>query len=145
MGDAVPRGAGGRIGLWMARRRDDGAVVGQCLLTPIPINTDDTDWTQVVPDAYPQGPVEIGYLLDRSAWGQGLATEIGTALLRFAFEQTDLPQVVAVTDPDNHASQRVLQKCGMRACGPRRAYAHDGLPWFEMTRRDWLSTQGLGG
>lgn len=137
MGDAVRRGAGGRIGIWCLIRKTDGAKLGDAILLPVPIETDDTDWAQVTPEAYPPGPVEVGYVLAREAWGWGYATEACTRLLRFAFEQTDLDEVMAVTDPANLGSQAVLRKSGMRLAGLRRAYAEDDLPWFEITRADW--------
>lgn len=138
MVNAVKRGAGGRIGIWVARRKDTGAKIGTCILLPVPIDEGDTDWSLVVPGAYPPGQIEVGYLLIPAAWGQGFATEICARLLRFAFEQTSLPEVVATTDPENARSQHVLQKCGMRPLGPKRAYGYDNVSWFEITREDWL-------
>lgn len=132
MPDLVRRGAGGRIGLWCVIRKDTGVKIGDGVLLPIPFEETDTDWSLVVPDAYPATPVEVGYLFLPEAWGQGFASEVCARLLRFAREQTDLSMVVAVTDPDNQASQHVLQKCGMRRNGVRRAYGEDDLPWFEM-------------
>ncbi len=136
MPDLTKRGAGGRIGIWCAARRDTGERIGDGVLIPLPIDDDSTDWSQVVPDAYPADQIEVGYLLVPSAWGQGFATEICARLLRFAFEETSLSEVVAVTDPDNSRSQRVLTKCGMRSVGPKRAYGYDDVSWFEMTRAD---------
>ncbi len=137
MPDATRRGAGGRIGIWKVLRKETGEVIGDGVLTPVPIEQDETDWSTVVPEAYPPGQIEVGYLLVPSAWGQGFATELCARLLRFAFEQTMLDKVVATTDPDNANSQRVLQKCGMRPMGFRRAYAHDEVSWFEITRPEW--------
>ena len=122
MPDATRRGAGGRIGMWCATRKDSGAKIGDGVLMPLPIDDHESDWSQLAVDAYPANQIEVGYLLVPSAWGQGFATEICTRLLRFAFEQTVLPEVVAVTDPDNAKSQRVLTKCGMRPLGLRRAW-----------------------
>ena len=53
---------------------------------------------------------EIGYVLDPTRWGQGLVPEALTAVLRFACEHMGLHSVEAWTHPDNHASQRVLEK-----------------------------------
>lgn len=121
MPDATRRGAGGRIGIWCAKRKDTGEKIGDGVLTPVPIAGADTDWSQVVPDAYPADQIEVGYLLIPSAWGQGFATEICARLLRFFFEQTTLTEVVATTDSGNHKSQHVLRKCGMRRLGIKRA------------------------
>lgn len=140
MQDAVKRGAGGRIGIWCVTRKDTGEKIGDGVLIPMPIDEDDTDWSQVVPDAYPTDRIEVGYLLKPDAWGQGFATEICARLLRFAFEETTLAEVVASTDPDNAKSHRVLQKCGMRPLGLRRAYGSDDF-CFEIAREQWLAWQ----
>lgn len=132
------RGAGGRIGMWCAEMRASGEKIGDGILAPIPVEASETDWDGIVPEAYPDGPVEVGYMLRQSAWGQGYATEICARLLRFAFEMTTLPEVVACLDPDNAASRRVLLKCGMRDCGPARAYG-ETVPWFRLTRAEWLA------
>lgn len=138
MSDVVKRGVGGRIGIWCITLKDTGQKIGNAALLPVSIDEDDTDWSQVVADAYPKDQIEIGYQLLPDAWGQGLATEACARLLRFAFEMTDLPEVVANTDPDHLKSQHVLQKCGMHSIGRKRAYGYDDQEWFEMTRRDWV-------
>lgn len=132
----IRRGAGGRIGMWCAELRATGEKIGDGVLTPIPVEESDTDWAGLRPDAYPQARIEVGYMLKRSAWGQGFASEICARLLRFAFEQTALDEVVACTDPENHASQAVLRKCGMQDRGMARAYGED-VPWFTITRAEW--------
>lgn len=137
MPDAVRKGAGGRLGIWTASLKDSGEKIGDGVLLPLPIESDDTDWTQVRPERYPDAHIEVGYLLRPAFWGQGFATEICTGLLRFGFENTDLDEIYAVTDPDNTASQNVLGKAGLRGLAPRRAYAEDDLPWFRITRAEW--------
>ena len=69
------------------------------------------------------GPdVELGYTLSHAAWGRGLATEAARAVLRWAFAGLRLERVVAVADPANAASLRVLDKLGMRRLGTRHCY-----------------------
>ena len=58
--------------------------------------------------------VELTYTIHPNYWRQGLATEAATAVLNWGFEQLNLQQIVAVTGPANLASQRVMQKLGMR-------------------------------
>lgn len=135
--EATKRGAGGRIGIWAATEKQTGRKIGDAVLTPVPIDKDDIDWSEVVPERYPAGQVEVGYLLIPDAWGKGYATEICTRVLRFAFEETALSEVVATTDPENAKSQHVLQKCGLRSIGKKRAYAWDDVSWFEITREEW--------
>jgi ribosomal-protein-alanine N-acetyltransferase len=64
---------------------------------------------------HPGGQVdaEIKYALSRSNWGQGLATEIVHALLRYGATEHGLVRVVATVAAENEASQRVLLKCGL--------------------------------
>lgn len=56
--------------------------------------------------------VEVGYLLDSPFWGKGFATEAARASLEFA-ERFDFARVIALVHPDNLASRRVVEKCGM--------------------------------
>lgn len=141
MKDAVKRGAGGRIGIWCITRKDTGEKIGDTVFMPVPIDEDDYDWSLLVPDAYPDAHIEVGYLLIPAAWGQGFATETCQRLVRFGFEMTTLDQIVACTDHDNANSQHVLQKSGLRRNGVKRVYAEDGVPWFELTRAEWEAAQ----
>lgn len=135
---AVRRGGGGCIGIWCVTRRETGEKLGTAVLLPLPIEEEDTNWDLVGGPDIPDGEIEVGYLLKKSAWGRGYATETAQRLLRFAFEDTPLEEVVAVTDPDNRASQRVLRKSGMVDEGLRRAYAGEASG-FRARRGDWLA------
>jgi ribosomal-protein-alanine N-acetyltransferase len=57
--------------------------------------------------------VEIGYSLHKKYWGKGMATDMAKALINYAFDRTDTPEIVAVTVLENIASQRVLEKAGL--------------------------------
>ena len=59
--------------------------------------------------------VEVGYGVCPSYQGRGVATEALGALCAFARGRVDA--VIAETDRDNVASQRVLEKCGFRCQG----------------------------
>lgn len=56
---------------------------------------------------------EVGFLLDRPFWGKGCATEAALASLEFGFSQFNLDHIIALVHPDNLASRRVIEKCGM--------------------------------
>ncbi len=131
------RCAGGCIGIWCLTDKATGEKIGTAILLPMAVELDDTDWDLVVGDNIPEGDIEVGYILKRSAWGKGYATEACAQMLRFAFEGTSLTEVVACTDPGNAASQHVLTKCGMIPQGRIRAYQED-IPGFRMTRAEWL-------
>jgi RimJ/RimL family protein N-acetyltransferase len=57
--------------------------------------------------------IEVGYLLNRIFWGHGYATESALASLEFGFQHLNLDQIIALVHPENIASIRVIEKCGM--------------------------------
>jgi RimJ/RimL family protein N-acetyltransferase len=56
---------------------------------------------------------EVGYLLNRSSWGKGYATEATRVSLQFGFEHFNFPELIALVHPDNAASLKVAVKCGL--------------------------------
>lgn len=83
-------------------------------------------WFHLRPTVTPgETMLELGYRLRRSAWGRGLATEGGRALVRYAFEELDQAAVDACADPRNAASIHVLKKCGMGFAG---TFVHPRVP-----------------
>ncbi len=87
------------------------------------------------------GP-EIGYWLGEPFWGNGYATEMVEAIVGLAFRVTDLDHLVAGSRTANHASRRVLEKCGFRFSGTERIPSAV-LGWMEtdrcrLERRDWF-------
>jgi len=131
------RCAGGCIGAWCVVERATQEKLGMAILLPLPIEEDDRNWDLVVGDDVPDCEIEIGYILKKSAWGKGYATEATKRLLKFAFEETPLEELVATTNSENTASQRVLEKSGLVYEGMRRAYAVD-CPGYRITRQQWL-------
>ena len=63
------------------------------------------------------GSVEIGYGIDEAHQGQGYATEAVNAAVMWALQQPGITCVEAETEPNNKASQRVLEKCGFVPLG----------------------------
>lgn len=57
---------------------------------------------------------ELVYLLDRPYWGQGLATEIAVASLRYGFVTRGFDPIIALAKPHNLASHHVMEKVGMK-------------------------------
>lgn len=59
-----------------------------------------------------EGRGELGYWLGRAHWSGGIMKEAVAALLRHARDHPSLRRLIAVTDPANVRSQRVLAACG---------------------------------
>jgi len=136
----IRRCAGGAVGIWCVIRKDTGEKLGSAVLLPLPVDVDDTDWSLVQGDTLPDGEIEIGYVYKREAWGHGYATEACTRLLQFAFEASSITDIVAVTDPENHASGHVLTKCGMQPVGMIHSYTED-LPGYRLSADQWRAQQ----
>jgi len=78
--------------------------------------------------------VELGYSLHPSYWGKGLATEMAKNLVNYGFYQLGFDEIAAVTDPENAASQNVLQKAGMQRQGEVFWYERM-LPFFVVRKK----------
>ena len=63
---------------------------------------------------YPEESAMIGWMLIKNAWGKGFASEIADALIGYCFNELQVHRVYALCHPDNIASWKVMEKCGMR-------------------------------
>lgn len=89
------------FGPYAVVERETAALIGYCGLF-------------YFPDVNGRPEVELGYRLIRSAWGRGYATEAATAVRDHAFGALGLARLIAMIDPQNTASIRVVEKLGMR-------------------------------
>lgn len=101
------------FGLWATTYKADNKFVGQCGLI-----------AQII-DGQPE--VEIGYMLAKEYWGQGLATEAAIAIRNYGFEQVGCDRLISLIDPGNIASQKVAAKVGL-------SYEKDSVMWGKTVR-----------
>ena len=94
---------------------------------------------------------ELGYRLHRRIWCQGLATEGSLALLDYAFAQLHASAVRAETMLVNHASRRVMEKCGMTYIKTFHVQFDNPLPdtdhgevLYQITRNQWRAKHSDG-
>ena len=92
-------------------------------------------WFYLRPDKITPEEMELGYRLKRGAWGRGLATEGSRALIDAGFRKWGCSKISARTLIGNLASQRVMQKAGLRfEC--EFVYSLEMIPgWTEEERR----------
>ena len=55
---------------------------------------------------------EVGYMILPEYHGKGITTEAVQCVVDYGFNTMQLHSIEGVIDPENEASQRVLQKCG---------------------------------
>jgi len=86
---------------WKVIERSSGEIIGSCGL------------------ARPEGlaEVELGYIMRRASWGKGFATEAAKACMHYGFNNLGFREIIALTDPENTASRRVLEKIGFHNTG----------------------------
>jgi ribosomal-protein-alanine N-acetyltransferase len=86
--------------LWPVIEKETGQIIGHCGI--------------LEKDIEGRNEYEIAYVLAKSAWGQGFATEVASSLKDYAFNQLGLKRITALIDPDNQKSEIVATKIGLR-------------------------------
>ena len=86
------------FGLYLVVLKEDGASIGMCGL----IKREQLE------------DVDIGYAFLPAYWSKGYALEAAMAVKEYARDRIGLKRLVAITDPENQASIRVLEKIGLR-------------------------------
>lgn len=61
--------------------------------------------------------IDLGYRFMKKFWGKGYATEAAFGCLQYGFTGLSLQRITARALPENLASIRVLEKCGMQYMG----------------------------
>ena len=103
-----------------------GAVIGEAIL-------------RVRSPRWRQGEIGWGVSCDRT--GQGIATEIGSAMLRFGFDALGLHRVYAQCRLENHASRRIMAKLGMQEEGVLRQNVLARGMWWSSVQCSILSDE----
>jgi RimJ/RimL family protein N-acetyltransferase len=92
---------------------------------------------------FPTGNLlEIGYILVPSERGKGYGSEAVRIMVDYLFLSRELVRVQAITDVDNFASQRVLEKAGFKKEGILRKSGFIRGEWrdgclFSILREEW--------
>lgn len=100
------------LGVWGICQKPNDALIGLIRLERLDVK---------------HSRAELGYLLNRASWGQGLMTEAVKTLAFLAFHELALKQLTIVCHQDNVASQKVAEKAGFHLVNRHRAsdrYSH---------------------
>jgi RimJ/RimL family protein N-acetyltransferase len=110
-------------GYWIVERRSDAAVIGQLGFA---------DFKRAM-EPNIEGLPELGYLFAAHAHGQGYASEGVAAALRWADSTLAHDRYVAIIDPANAPSIRVIEKAGFATREPA-LYRDEPILLFRRTR-----------
>lgn len=87
------------MGLMVLVDKEDNTLIGHASLVPQMIDGNEE--------------LEIGYWICRKHWGKGYATESAKVLLEYGNKQLNKQRFIALIQPDNLASKKVVNKIGM--------------------------------
>lgn len=82
------------------------------------------------------GEAEMGYTLERSAWGRGLGTEVAGLCADLALSTLGFSRVRALVEPENERSLHVLEKLGFTQEGTTLAFGRSHLVLRKYRDRD---------
>jgi RimJ/RimL family protein N-acetyltransferase len=85
-------------GMWAVEERESGALIGRVGF-----------WN---PEGWPG--FELGWMLGRTYWGHGLATEGARVALDYAFSRLEQTRVISLIRSENMRSIRVAERLGER-------------------------------
>jgi ribosomal-protein-alanine N-acetyltransferase len=85
---------------------------------------------------------EIGYVLNRSYWGQGYMPEAARAIIGFGFRELRLNRIEARCETANIGSARVMEKAGMTFEGVLRQQVYTksryrDMKIYSILRSEW--------
>jgi RimJ/RimL family protein N-acetyltransferase len=103
-----------------------GEFIGQCGIRPA---------ARMDPSAGSE--IDLGYHFIRAWWGQDYATEAVIAVLAHGLGTVGLPRVMAVAEPENVGSWRVMEKAGMQHEGSASYYGLHDLKKYVAARAWW--------
>ena len=127
------------VGSWAVEKKDIGRVIGHIMLLLLPdIRVKQTQLKQtqleqtqleqpcdltmtdtaIDKEGLSTDYVEIRWHFRPSSWGFGYASEAAARVVQYAFEELQLPMLLAIAQPENKRSVALMERLGMQ---------HDGL------------------
>lgn len=85
-------------GMFVVELKDAAIPVGYCGLRYLPET----------------GDIELGYIIDQPYWGIGIASEAVKGCVQYAKTSLNIDKLIAVTNPDNLGSQKILTHIGFK-------------------------------
>ena len=91
---------------WALVEKNSGKMIGTCGFTSFDLFNNSA---------------EVGYVLNKEFWGQGIACEALDEVIRFGFEELLLHRIEAKFAYENKNSLKVMEKCNMQFEGVLRS------------------------
>lgn len=112
---------------WVLTLKQSGKVIGSC------------GFLNRNPD---HKRAEIGFEMSKDYWGKGLASEALKTVVAFGYQYLHLERIEALIEPENIASQKVVERQGFMREGLLRHYEYtcgkfDDLYIYSLLRREF--------
>ncbi len=88
------------FGMWLVFDRKTRELIGRAGLNPIEIEGEEI--------------IELGYAIATERQGQGLATEVCEAILKYAKEELELDEIFSLIEAENRSSVALIKKLGFQ-------------------------------
>ena len=88
-------------GRWAVHLKNNNEVIGWCGL-------------KYIKEA---NEIDLGYRFKENYWGKGYGFEAAKATIDYGFNNLKLGRIVATALPENIASWKIMEKCGMKCIG----------------------------
>jgi RimJ/RimL family protein N-acetyltransferase len=63
--------------------------------------------------------IEIAYFISEKYANKGYISEAAEAMTKWALHELDIDYLIAIVEPDNHSSQKVIERCNFEKLGIR--------------------------
>lgn len=114
---------------WGITLKEQGMVIGSCGFHNMVSQHSRTD---------------IGFVLSKDYWGNGIAFEAVEAILRYGYEQMNFQRIQALIEPANVPSQKLVEKLGFVREGLLRNYKYTNGKFDDYYMYSLLKKDGEG-
>jgi ribosomal-protein-alanine N-acetyltransferase len=110
-------------GPWAVVEKKSGELIGHCGLRFIP----EIEETEVL------------YAFGKEFWGKGYATEAARSSVQYGFHNIGLDRIIALAVPENIASRRVMEHCGLKHEKDAHLFGMD-VVYYAMNRGEYAAS-----
>lgn len=130
------------IGSWAIEQKDIGRAIGHVMVRPLPdIKVTKTQRARpcdsdIDEAGLPAEYFEMSWHFRPSSWGFGYASEAAERVVRYAFEDLNLPMLLAIAHLENKRAVALMERIGMQSDGlTARYYGGEALLLYRLTSK----------
>ena len=121
---------------WAVVQKDIGRIIGHVALTLLPDLEEvrENHVIEEIPDGLSTRYVEMLWQFRPASWGFGYATEAARCIVQYAFEELQIPCLLAIAQPENKRAIALIERLGMTYDGfTTRLYGGESLCLYQLS------------